>query len=93
MLLDLADQRLEFVNSRHGSPKPLGRLRRVYWAVPSFPGFEFTYLSGARVIAVDPWREEDPAHARLVDAAPRPAFVTGGRFISKTGAYRNAGIL
>src|SRR5262249_25784851 len=50
-------------------------VRRFYWAdVPFMTAFEFTYLTGGRIVAADPWRDEAHGHSRLVDAAPNPPF-------------------
>jgi hypothetical protein len=54
---------------RHGA-------RHVYWAdVPTMKAFELTYLTGGRIVAADPWREEAVAYARLVDGAVDPPFL------------------
>ena len=49
--------------------------RHVYWDVPGVGSFEFTFLTGSRIIAAELWREQWLPHARLVDAAVRPVFV------------------
>ena len=50
-------------------------IHHVYWEVPGVGSFEFTFLTGSRIIAAELWREQSLPHARLVDAAIRPAFV------------------
>jgi F5/8 type C domain/Dolichyl-phosphate-mannose-protein mannosyltransferase len=61
------------------------RYDRVYWGddVPDLPAFEFTYLTGGRIVAANLWRETAVADADLVDASPSPPIVT----------RRNAGAL
>jgi hypothetical protein len=53
-------------------------ITRVYWATPdsSILAYEFSYLTGMRVIAAHPWAESVVQHAHAVDAAPAPPIVT-----------------
>jgi hypothetical protein len=53
-------------------------LRRIYLEdPPGMTSYEFTFLTGGRIVAADPWREEYLPHAVLVDGADSPPFVTG----------------
>ncbi len=52
-------------------------IRRVYFAdVPHLQSYEFTYLTGMRIVAADLWREGALPHAHAVDAAAAPPIVT-----------------
>jgi F5/8 type C domain len=50
---------------------------RVYWAVGGrIVPYEYTYLTGMRVIAADLWAETVVQHAHAVDAAAAPPIIT-----------------
>jgi hypothetical protein len=50
--------------------------RCVYWAdVSAMPAWEFSYLTGERIVAADLWNEAAQDLAPLVDAAPAPPIV------------------
>lgn len=52
-------------------------IRRVYWALDStIAAYEFSYLTGMRVIAADIWAESVIQHAHAVDAEDAPPIVT-----------------
>jgi hypothetical protein len=52
-------------------------IRRVYWAPDSVIwAYEFSYLTGMRVIAAHLWAESVVQHAHAVDADPAPPIVT-----------------
>jgi F5/8 type C domain len=52
-------------------------IRRVYWAPDSsIASYEFSYLTGMRVIAADLWAESVIQHAHAVDAEDAPPLVT-----------------
>ena len=52
-------------------------LGHVYWAVDSgIAAFEFTYLSGLRVVAAHIWADSVVQHAHAVDAQSAPPIVT-----------------
>jgi len=52
-------------------------IRRVYWAPDSsVRAYEYTYLTGMRVIAADFWSEDVVQHAHAVDAAAAPPIIT-----------------
>ena len=52
-------------------------IRRVYWAPDGVvPAFEFSYLTGMRVIAAHIWAEDVIQHAHAVDAVDSPPIVT-----------------
>ena len=48
----------------------------MYWASDSIRAYEFSYLTGMRVVAADLWRESVVQHAHAVDAEPAPPIVT-----------------
>jgi F5/8 type C domain len=51
-------------------------IERVYWAAGGpLLTFEYTYLTGMRVIAANLWAETIIQHAHAVDAAPTPPIV------------------
>jgi hypothetical protein len=57
-------------------------VNRVYWAVGGqMTSFEFSYLTGLRVIAADLWSETVVQHAHLVDVAPAPPIVTSPNYL------------
>ncbi len=52
-------------------------IRHVYWAMDGgIASFEFTYLSGLRVVAAHLWSETVVQDAHAVDAEPAPPIVT-----------------
>ncbi len=51
-------------------------LSRVYWAPETIRAYEFSYLTGMRVVAADLWRDSVIQHAHAVDAEPAPPIVT-----------------
>jgi F5/8 type C domain-containing protein len=52
-------------------------INRVYfWNLEGFTPYEFTYLTGGRIVAADIWREEYLPYAVAVDAARSPAIIT-----------------
>ena len=52
-------------------------IRRVYWAPDGVvPAFEFSHLTGMRVIAAHIWAEDVIQHAHAVDAVDSPPIVT-----------------
>ncbi len=53
-------------------------LRRIYVEeAPGITSYEFTFLTGGKIVAADPWREEYLPLAVLVDGADKPPWVTG----------------
>ncbi len=48
---------------------------RVYWGSVPPPSFQFSYLTGMRIVAANPWVERVSPHSHLVDAAAAPPFV------------------
>jgi hypothetical protein len=51
---------------------------RVYWGALPFPAFQFSYLTGTRVVAAHLWSEKVSSHGHRVDAAVTPPFVLSG---------------
>jgi F5/8 type C domain len=53
-------------------------LRRIYLEeAPGITSYEFTFLTGGKIVAADPWREEYLPLAVLVDGADKPPWVRG----------------
>jgi hypothetical protein len=66
----------------HATARPLTEwltargIPRVYWAAENLRSYEYSFLSGMRVVAAHLWGEEVVQHAHAVDADVAPPIVT-----------------